>query len=151
MTMSDDRSGAGSPPGPEIGNVVAVGIDVVDLDDVERTLSRFGERYLRRVYSDRERAFVDARTLTARRQVRHLAACFAVKEATVKVIGESGAAVDLRCIHVEPGADSEHLVELSGIGARLATTRGIGRLSGSVEVGLAHAIAVVFGGAVDPG
>lgn len=132
--------------------VVGVGIDIVDLDEIEESLARHGERYLRRVYTERECASWECARradVAGRNQaLRRLGAFFAVKEATLKVLEpDDGEAVSWRCIHVQPGVDSERLVELTGAATELAVRRGIDRLSGSVHVTRAQAIAVVFGGA----
>lgn len=121
----------------------SVGIDIVDVSEIEESLARLGERYLRRVYSARENRAWGA-DAAGRCDVRRLAACFAVKEATLKVLDPEGEAVDWRCIEVRLGDDSGTLVELTGGGAELAARRGIGRLAGSVDIRRAQATAIVF-------
>jgi holo-[acyl-carrier protein] synthase len=127
--------------------VVAVGIDLVDLDEIDASVAGHGERYLRRVYTDREYAYWErARDTRSRSGLKQLAACFAVKEATLKMLRQDDEVVPWRCIDVRPEAESDRLVELSGAGAELAHRRGIRCISGSVKVTPAHAFAVVFGG-----
>ena len=132
---------------PSATAIVGVGIDLVDLDEIEESLARHGERYLRRVYTEQENAAWErACGAGTRRGLQWLAACFAVKEATLKVLRLGDEVVPWRCIEVRPDARSEHVVELSGAGAELAEWRGIDQIAASVEVTGAHAIAIVFGG-----
>src|SRR3989304_6054431 len=58
----------------------AVGVDVIEIGRVEAALGRFGERFLRRVYTREEAAF-------CRGRVHELAARFAAKEAVMKALG----------------------------------------------------------------
>lgn len=133
------------PREPEV--VLGVGIDLVDVDEIEEAYARFGEQYLRRVYTEREReSWRLGQKMRGAPDVRFLAACFAVKEATLKLLVGDDDPVDWRCIDVWPEEDAERLVELAGPGAELAAVRGIARLWGAVDVSRSHAIAVVFGG-----
>ncbi len=66
-----------SPPGfPGL----AVGVDVVEIARVERMLRRYGERFLRRV-------FTPAEVIYSRGRAPELAARFAAKEAAAKALG----------------------------------------------------------------
>ena len=61
-----------------------VGIDLVRVSRVAASLEQFGERFLRRVFTDAEVAYATSSpSLTAER----LAARFAAKEAAIKAIG----------------------------------------------------------------
>ena len=64
----------------EASGPVAVGIDIIEVARIQRALDDFGERFLRKVYTDRERAHYGGR-------VPELAARFAAKEATSKALG----------------------------------------------------------------
>jgi holo-[acyl-carrier protein] synthase len=121
-----------------------VGIDLVSLDDVRESLAAHGDRWLERVFTERELA--DCHT-GAKLSVAGLALRFAAKEATLKVLPAAGLAVPWRAIEVrrERGAGAFAL-ELHGIAARLATGRGIGDLHLDVSRAAGHAVAVVIGG-----
>jgi holo-[acyl-carrier protein] synthase len=116
-----------------------VGIDIVDVEEIEAALGRFGERYLRRVYSSGERAAWGTRT-----SPRRLAACFAAKEATIKALDLDGAAVPLRCVEIRLRQADAVEVALTGVAAILAKRRGIDAIVGSVAVGRRCGTAVVF-------
>lgn len=64
----------------ERAGLVSVGVDVIEIARIRRALDDFGERFLRRVYTEREREQYGAR-------VSELAARFAAKEATSKALG----------------------------------------------------------------
>jgi len=59
---------------------VSVGVDIVEIERIARTLARFGERFLRRVYTEAEIAY-------CRGKPSRLAARFAAKEAVAKALG----------------------------------------------------------------
>ena len=59
-----------------------VGIDLIEIDRIERALER-RPRLAERIFTDAELAYARAR----RRPARHLAARFAAKEAAIKALG----------------------------------------------------------------
>ena len=59
---------------------VSVGVDIVEIERIARTLARFGDRFLRRVYTESEIAY-------CREKPSRLAARFAAKEAVAKALG----------------------------------------------------------------
>jgi len=76
---------------------LTVGIDLVDVRQVEETLARFGEHYVSRVYTAAEASYArEAPPETARR----LSARFAAKEATIKALCVGDLGIDPRSIEV---------------------------------------------------
>lgn len=65
---------------PERVGLVAAGADIIEIARIQRVLDDFGERFLRKVYTERERE-------RYRGRVSELAARFAAKEATSKALG----------------------------------------------------------------
>jgi holo-[acyl-carrier protein] synthase len=63
--------------------IVGTGIDLVDIPRIQRSMDRFGERFLARVYTAGERAYC----LSKRNSAESLAARFAAKEAGAKALG----------------------------------------------------------------
>jgi len=63
--------------------IYGIGIDLVEIQRIERVLKRWGERFERRVFSDREIAYCRKH---ARAPV-HYAGRFAAKEAFIKALG----------------------------------------------------------------
>jgi holo-[acyl-carrier protein] synthase len=114
-----------------------VGMDIVEVSDVEGSIARFGDRYLRRVFTQREISACDDGS-----DVRCLATCFAAKEAALKTFGTDVGAVDLRSVEIL--LDPEPVVTLSGGGARLAVCERISHFSVSVVASAGYAAAVVL-------
>jgi holo-[acyl-carrier protein] synthase len=75
-----------------------VGLDVVSIAEIARAIDRFGERYIRRVFTVRERAYCLATNRKA--SAARFAARFAAKEATVKVLRPARPWFDWRAIEV---------------------------------------------------
>jgi len=63
--------------------LLGTGIDLAEVDRIQASIERFGERFLRRIYTSAEIAYVERK---ANRYQRY-AARFAAKEAGMKAIG----------------------------------------------------------------
>ncbi len=63
--------------------VIGVGIDLMEIGRIEESVERFGERFLRRVFTEGERRYA----MGKRRPAESLAARFAAKEAAAKALG----------------------------------------------------------------
>ncbi|MBC7226289.1 MAG: holo-ACP synthase [Thermoflexales bacterium] len=79
---------------------MAVGVDLIEIPRVERALNRYGERFLRRV-------FTPAEVIYSRGRVPELATRFAAKEAVAKALG-----VGMRIL--APDGVEWHEVEILG-------------------------------------
>ena len=64
--------------------IVGIGSDLCDIRRIERSLDRFGDRFLNRVFTEHERAKAASRPFTA---AGTLAKRFAAKEAFSKAVG----------------------------------------------------------------
>lgn len=93
--------------------VVAVGTDMVDARRIEALLERYGERFMSRVYTDTERAYIHSATDERRRLLR-LASRFAAKEATMKVLRARGHGLRWRDIEVSRDVDGAPALRLDG-------------------------------------
>lgn len=63
--------------------ILGIGNDLIDIRRIEKTIERFGDRFLRRVFTDTERARSDARAGRAASYAKR----FAAKEACAKALG----------------------------------------------------------------
>src|SRR5689334_18665667 len=81
MNQRSSRRSKARPRGPASG--MRVGIDLARVDETARSLERFGERYLKRLFTAREVADC---TATPAQAPARLAARFAAKEAAIKVL-----------------------------------------------------------------
>ena len=113
-------------------------MDIVDIADVEDSLVRFGDRYLRRVFTPREIAACSDGT-----DARRLAVHFAAKEATLKSLAIDSSAVDWRTVEVRVTVTGEAAVELHGDAANAARGAGMVTFAVSVSATRRHATAVV--------
>jgi holo-[acyl-carrier protein] synthase len=64
--------------------ILGIGTDICDIRRIERTLVRFGERFILRVYTDLERARAERRP---NQRAASYAKRFAAKEACAKALG----------------------------------------------------------------
>ena len=123
---------AGTPPG------VRVGVDLVAAGDVAASVDRFGDRYLRRIFTEHELA-----SCRGERVAEGLAARFAAKEATLKVLGVDDAQPGWRSIEMFRTPRGACEIRLRGEAARLADEAGIGPLAVSLSHDRGVAVAVV--------
>ncbi|MEL6979455.1 MAG: holo-ACP synthase [Pseudomonadota bacterium] len=99
--------------------VVGVGFDLVDIRRIQRSIDRFGERFLSRIYTERERALCDARRAN---RIPAYARRWAAKEACAKALGTGYAlGVAARQIELDRGEAGPPFLRLyGGAAARLA-------------------------------
>jgi holo-[acyl-carrier protein] synthase len=64
-------------------DIIGLGFDTTDIPRVAEVLSKYGDRFLRRIFTDGEIAYCMRR----RNPVPHLAGRFASKEAAMKALG----------------------------------------------------------------
>jgi holo-[acyl-carrier protein] synthase len=121
----------------------AVGVDIVETDRVRAALERFGEKFLRRVYSPVEVAF-------CRRRAHELAARFAAKEAVMKALGTGARGVAWREIEVLPNRRGKPLVYLHGRARERAERIGLRGLDVSMSHSREYAVAFVVGQSQEP-
>ena len=63
--------------------IIGLGSDLIDIRRIERTIQRFGDRFLDRIFTDTERARSDARA----ERIASYAKRFSAKEACSKALG----------------------------------------------------------------
>jgi len=103
-------------------SVLGVGVDLVECVRIERSLERFGEKFLHRVFTDGEIEY----SMSMKFPARHLAARFAAKEAVSKAFGTGiGKAMGWRNIDVRKKPSGEPYLVFSGPAQELAAKRGV--------------------------
>jgi holo-[acyl-carrier protein] synthase len=119
--------------------VVGVGVDVVEVERVERALRRWGEAFLARVYTPSERKRAGGRAGVAR-----LAARFAAKEAVMKALGVGWGRLRFSDIEIVSDGNGRPVARLHGGAAQVARAAGVDEvyLSLSHARGYAAAVAV---------
>src|ERR1700682_2054419 len=64
-------------------DIIGIGLDATEIDRIQATMTRFGDRFLRRIFTDGEIGYATRR----RHPAPHLAGRFAAKEAAMKALG----------------------------------------------------------------
>ena len=111
---------------------VLLGIDLTEVDRVERVLERWGDRFVDRVFRPGE---LSRRRRHPRARAEHVAGRFAAKEATMKALGTGWRGLGFRDIEV--GRDPRGKPVLTLHGSALARAREL-HVS-SMEVSITHA------------
>jgi holo-[acyl-carrier protein] synthase len=117
---------------------VVVGIDVIEIPRIQRSLDDFGERFLRRVYTEQERE-------RYRNRISELAARFAAKEAISKALGTGIRGIKWREMEVLPNRRGKPIVVLHGTAAERASVLGITDFDISLTHSRSDAMAFVVG------
>jgi len=120
----------------------AVGVDIIEIERVEASLARFGDRFLGRVYTPLEVAFCRGRT-------SELAARFAAKEAVMKALGTGARGVAWREIEILPNHRGKPLVYLHGRAAARAERIALAAVDISMSHSREYAVAFVVGASED--
>ncbi len=116
--------------------VLAIGIDLVEIERIERAVERLGDKFLDRIFTAAEREYCESR---ASRFV-HYAGRFAAKEAAMKALGTGWAeGVAWREVEILPSAGPP-VLNLTGVARErfdgLAATHGL------VSISHTHALAI---------
>ena len=120
---------------------LAVGIDLVQVDEVLEALAHFGDRYLHRVFTAHELACASGTGVV---RARHLAARFAAKEATMKALGLDDQLPAWRSIEVHQEPSGHCTLRLSDHSAELARRACLSEFAVSLSCEGSFAAAVVF-------
>jgi holo-[acyl-carrier protein] synthase len=120
---------------PSAPSLFQVGIDAAEVGRIARAVDRWGERFLRRVYTDAEQTYCG-------RRAQRLAGRFAAKEAVSKALGTGIRALRWRDIEVLPDPRGKPEVILHGKAA--ARARQIGVTWFSLSITHTGDLALVF-------
>ena len=115
-----------------------VGIDIIRVGRIRRTLERFGDRFSRRVLTPAEQRYVRGRPAT-------MAGRWAAKEAVSKVLGLGVRGIGWREIEIERLPTGQPAVRLHGRAARRAEQLGMARVALSISHEAEYAVAMAFG------
>ncbi|HET7184109.1 MAG TPA: holo-[acyl-carrier-protein] synthase [Terriglobales bacterium] len=121
--------------------IVGTGIDIAEVPRMAAAIQRFGERFLRRVFTPGEIRYCDAKA----NRIERYAARFAAKEAALKAIGtgwKNGVAWTDIEVRREPGGRPS--IAFTGKAAEFAARLGAKRVSLSLSHTKEQAIASVI-------
>ena len=105
-----------------------VGVDLIEIDRIEATLARHGERFLHKVFTETELADCEG-------DVRRLAARWAAKEAVAKALGTGIGEASWREIEIVRGPRGQPALVLHGRAREISDAAG----AGGWAISLSHA------------
>ena len=124
--------------------MLSTGVDIIEIHRIARTLDRYGDRFLRRVYTPGELEYCRGRP-------SKLASRFAAKEATMKALGTGVRGVGWKDIEVTRAPSGAPGILLHGRARARAERLGVLEISLSMSDSQAHAVAFVVTLRKDPG
>ena len=119
--------------------MLSTGIDLIEVQRIEAVIARYGERFLKRIFTEHELTY-------CRGQPHQLAARFAAKEAASKALGtgiQHRDGVGWHDIEITADARGKPIVELSGTAAQRAAELNLKNFAISLSHTREHAIALV--------
>jgi holo-[acyl-carrier protein] synthase len=106
--------------------LIGTGVDLIEVERIAHSIERYGERFLRRVYTDHEIAYCRGRRISA----ESFAARFAAKEAGAKALGTGiSRGVTWNEFQVARNPGGRPVLELRGRAALLAKELGVHAIS----------------------
>ena len=122
--------------------VLGIGTDLIEIERVEASIQRFGERFLHRVFTSGEIAYCQRK----RHAAESFAARFAAKEATAKALGTGiSRGIGWKEIEVRRAPGERPTLHLAGRAAERAAAMGVKRLhlslSHSQQISIASVVA----------
>jgi len=123
-------------------NIIGLGLDATDIDRIADTIERYGDRFLRRIFTDGEIAYCARRRVPA----IHFAGRFAAKEAAMKALGTGNSqGVLWRDVEIVRRGGPPQLQFHGGAGRRFAAIGGrtaLVTITHSEELALAQVLIV---------
>ena len=121
--------------------IVGTGVDLAEVSRIKASIERYGEKFIRRIYTPAEIAYVERKA----NKFERYAARFAAKEAGMKAIGTGWRhGVTWQDFEVANLPTGKPTLRLHGVAARFAEKLGVKNISLSIthtaELGMAHVI-----------
>ena len=121
--------------------IVGTGVDLAEVPRIRAAMERFGDRFRRRIFTDREIAYVERKA----NKYERYAARFAAKEAGMKAIGTGWRhGVTWHDFEVANLPSGKPTLRLGGVAAEVARRLGVTgialSLTHTAELGMAHVI-----------
>ena len=118
--------------------MLVTGIDIIEIYRIRDVIARWGDRFLRRIYTPEELAFCNGKD-------NRLAARFAAKEAASKALGLGIRGIAWKEIEVVRQRGHPPSLRLHGRAAKRAEFLGIAHLTISISHSRDYAVASVVG------
>ena len=121
--------------------MLTTGVDFIEIDRVAGVLNRYGDRFLRRIFTPKEIAY-------CRGRAPNLAARFAAKEAVMKALGTGFRGVSWRDVEVVRAPSGAPSARLHGRARRRAERLGVTEIA--ISLSHSRGFAMVVAVAVRP-
>jgi holo-[acyl-carrier protein] synthase len=107
--------------------LIGTGVDLIEVERIAHSIERYGDRFLRRVYTDHEIAYCSRKRVSS---AESFAARFAAKEAGAKALGTGiSRGVTWNEFQVARSPGGRPVLELRGRAALLAAELGVRAIS----------------------
>lgn len=121
--------------------IVGTGVDLAEVARIQHSIERFGDKFIRRIYTPREIAYVERKA----NKFERYAARFAAKEAGMKAIGTGWKrGVTWQDFEVSNLPSGKPTLQFHGVAAKVAESLQVRNVSLSLthtaELGMAHVI-----------
>jgi holo-[acyl-carrier protein] synthase len=116
--------------------MLAVGVDMIEVERIGSSLEKYGQRFLDRIFTEREQRYCDGRA-------ESLAARFAAKEAVGKAMGTGIGDIRWLDIEIVNEENGQPLLVLHGAARTMAHTMGLELWSLSLSHTKTHAVGMV--------
>jgi holo-[acyl-carrier protein] synthase len=121
--------------------IVGTGVDLAEVPRIKASIERYGEKFIKRIYTAAEIAYVERKA----NKFERYAARFAAKEAGMKAIGTGWRrGVRWQDFEVANLPSGKPTLRFHGVAARFAEALGVKNVSLSIthtaELGMAHVI-----------
>ena len=123
-----------------MSNIIGLGLDATDTGRISDTIERYGERFLKRIFTEGEIAYCLRRRVPA----IHFAGRFAAKEATMKALG-TGWSRGVRWVDIEVVREisGKPTLELKGEARKIADKLGVKHIAVTITHTAGQAMAMV--------
>lgn len=124
--------------------IIGMGVDIAEVDRIQKAIERYGETFLRRLYTQKERDYCEQ----FKNKYERYAGRFAAKEAGMKALGTGWRRgvrwVDLEVVREKSGRPT---LKLAGEAEKIATQLGVKHIALSITHTEEQALAqVIFEG-----
>ncbi|MCU1233448.1 MAG: holo-acyl-carrier-protein synthase [Candidatus Solibacter sp.] len=121
--------------------IVGTGVDLAEVDRIRKSIERYGDRFVKRIYTTGEIAYVERKA----NKFERYAARFAAKEAGMKAIGTGWRhGVTWQDFEVANLPSGKPTLRFHGVAAKFAERLGVKNVALSIthtsELGMAHVI-----------
>jgi len=121
--------------------IVGIGIDLAEVNRIREAIERYGQRFIERIYTEKEIAYVERKA----NKYERYAARFAAKEAGMKAVGTGWKrGVRWRDFEVTNLPSGRPTLQLHGEAAKFAESLGVRNIALSITHTAAQGMAIVI-------